>query len=760
MLICYQIKEIDILTDFESDRNGGIEMSGRLIIVSNRLPYNIAFKDDSHMSDDDSTFEFMQSSGGLVSGLKPLSEEKDTIWLGWADTHDITLADAQCKRLVDEFSIRGCVPVFLDEEDAKSYYDGFSNSAIWPLFHYFAQFCSFEENEWESYKRVNLAFCDALKKTAKPGDTIWIHDYHLMLLPRMVREQIPDVSIGFFLHIPFPSYEMFRILPCRDEILTGLLGADLIGFHTYDYTRHFLSSCRRILTIENQYGTIAYDDRIIQTDAFPLGIDYDLFSDMAKQDEVKKLAEDYLSDVNGCKVILSIERLDYSKGILNSLNAYSAFLENHPEWQGKIILTMVIVPSRENVESYQELKCQVDELVGQIQGKFSTQSWSPIDYFYRSLPLKNLCGLYVASEIMLVAPLRDGMNLVSKEYLATHDDGPGALILAEMAGSAYELSDAIVINPFNTLEYENAFLKALTMSEDEQIKANTIMQKRLKQYTSRQWAKSFIDTLTNGISKQTMIKAQNLDDESKEKIKSAYDKSKRRGIILDYDGTLVGFKTNPDDAYPDKELLQLLTLISANKRNDVVIISGRDHETLDKWFNQVPLDMISEHGIWHYRQDNDQWIMNEPIDDGWKKTIRSELESFVIRTPGSFIEEKNCSLVWHCRGATEELGQRRMLEISAALSLEVESKGLMLLQGNKVIEIKPQSINKGRAAYAWLQEKKCDFVFAAGDDNTDEDIFHVLPQKAWTVKVGMKATEARYFVEGYNEIRQLLQSFL
>lgn len=730
-------------------------MSGKLILVSNRLPYNITLSSDENSEE---LFKFKQSNGGLVSGLMPLREDKDTVWLGWADTKEMALDEGQQQELIKEFRARDCEPVFIGNGEINSYYDGFSNSAIWPLFHYFAQFCRFDKSEWDSYKRVNKIFCDAIIKIAKPGDTIWIHDYHLMLLPQMVREKMPDVSIGFFLHIPFPSYEMFRIIPCRENILKGILGADLIGFHTYDYTRHFLSSCRRILGIENQYGTIIYNDRIIQSDAFPLGIDYDLYAKAAKRKDIKEMADEYIKhNINGGKVILSIERLDYSKGILNSLNAYDAFLESHPEWREKVIFSLIVVPSRESVDSYQELKRQVNERVGSIEGKYSTSSWSPIDYYYRSLSFRKLCSFYLASDVMLVAPLRDGMNLVSKEYLAVHDDKPGALILSEMAGSAYELSDAIVINPFNTKEYGEAFEKALTMPDSEQLERNQIMQKRLKQYTSTQWSKCFMKTLKNGTLQQTSIMAEPFEKEQQKSLIKEYNSANKRGIVLDYDGTLTGFKKNPEDAYPDEELIDILNRLSEKDENEVVLISGRDCDTMNKWFSQIPLDMISEHGIWQYRNKNKDWAMSEHLDDAWKTSIRNELESFVIRTPGSFIEEKNYSLVWHCRGATEELGQRRMREINKLLTPEVESKDLMLLQGNKVIEIKPKSINKGRAAYSWLQEKDCDFTLSAGDDTTDEDMFHVMPDDAWTIKVGMDPTEAKYYVEGTNEIRQLLK---
>ena len=729
-------------------------MSNRLIIASNRLPYSIK-KDEEN----EGKYKFTQSSGGLVSGLKPIMKKKETLWLGWVDTDYDNLENEQKYELEKELRAKKCVPVFLEEEDIVNYYDGFSNSAIWPLFHYFCQFCEFNDHEWQSYKHVNERFCDELEKVARPGDTIWVHDYHLMLLPNLIRKRIPGVSIGFFLHIPFPSYEMFRILPYRSEVLEGLLGADLIGFHTYDYNRHFLSSCRRVLGIENHYGILTHDDRLIKTDAFPLGIDYELFESTSKKSQVRTKAREYIDNqVQVDKVILSIERLDYTKGIVDSLNAYELFLMRNPEWIENVVFTLIVVPSREGVESYMDLKSKIDEMVGAIQGKFSTQSWAPIDYYYQSFSFEDLCSMYVSSDIMLVSPLRDGMNLVSKEYLATHDNEGGVLILSEMAGSAQELSDALIINPYNIEDYVTSFKKALTMDKAEQKKRNGVMQNRLRQYTSQLWAEYFLQALTEGSEQKSSMKIKELSESQENQLRSEFSKAKKKAIMLDYDGTLVGFDKDPKAVAPDDEILGILSDLSSHKDNRLVIISGRDKDTMDDWFGKLNIDLIAEHGIWLYNSETDKWIMGQPLEDGWKDSIRAELENFVIRTPGSFIEEKDYSLVWHCRGTTEELGERRMHEISTSLSLETESKGLMIMHGNKVLEIKPKNINKGRAAYAWLQNKDCDFILAAGDDTTDEDMFRAIPDDAWTLKVASDVSEAKYYIKGYKEMRQILKS--
>ena len=348
--------------------------AGRLIIVSNRLPYR--FEDDG-----EGGFELERSVGGLATGLGPLHEQDGNLWIGWADA-DARMGDDERARLAAAFDERDCRAVFLDDRDAEAYYEGFSNSAIWPLFHGFPQFTRFNEEEWEAYRRVNERFCEAALAEARPGDTLWIQDYHLMLLPSMLREALPDASIGFFLHIPFPDYETFRTLPWRDEIVRGVLGADLIGFHAYDYVRHFLSSCRRVAGIENTSGTLTVDGRVVQVDAFPLGIDYARYRDAARTPEVQAAVETLAAEKGheGCKVMLSVERLDYSKGIPERLDAFDAFLDKYPEWKGRVVLMLVTVPSRENVASYRALKKRIDELVGQVNGKHSTMDWTPVDW--------------------------------------------------------------------------------------------------------------------------------------------------------------------------------------------------------------------------------------------------------------------------------------------------------------------------------------------------------------------------------------------
>jgi trehalose 6-phosphate synthase/phosphatase len=725
---------------------------GKLIIVANRLPYCLT---------DAGTLE--RSAGGLASALGPLHERDGNYWIGAADVAVGQSKPKHVEEYDEVFAARGCIPVHLSRGEYRSYYEGFSNSTIWPLFHDFPTYARFDEHTWQSYRAVNEKFCDAVCSVAAPDDVIWVQDYQLMLLPAMLRQRISSAQIGFFLHIPFPDYERYRMLPWRSQILEGLLGADLIGFHTYDYVRHFLSSCRRITGHENQYGFMIVDDHAAQADVFPLGIDYSRFADIGHGLENTangaSLHEGGPTDAEGTALrrMLSVERLDYSKGIPQLLRAYEAFLQQRPEWIGRVELTLVAVPSREHVASYKRLKTEVDGLVGHLNGSFAVPGWTPVRYYYRSFPLDQLCRAYAESDVMLVTPLRDGMNLVAKEYLAVHDGRDGVLVLSEMAGAAGELNDAVMVNPFDADALAQAMEQALDMPQAEQLSRNSLMQRRLKDYTSEKWAREFLHALDRAKVQQDALTGRRIVARIRDKLVESYRSAHRRAIVLDYDGTLVPFVSNPAAARPDRQLTDLIAKIAADPANDVAIVSGRDKASLDRWFGTLPVSMIAEHGVWSREPGDADWTLNTPTDDAWKDRIRPSLQSYVDRTPGSSLEEKDRSLVWHYRSCNVELAERRVAEMRNDLAETALDMGLQMADGNKIVEFKSADINKGSAAYRWLGDASYDFVFVAGDDLTDEDMFHAAPEEAWSVKVGASLTRARFSVRDCRELRTLLE---
>ena len=724
----------------------------KTIIVSNRLPLQISIDEDSLV--------VTPSVGGLATGMKSVHADGNGIWVGWSGIDDDELSPELSKKVDDKIRAEKCVSVPLTSIDIKEYYEGFSNKALWPLFHYFMEYSIFQEHEWEAYKRVNLKFAKVILENLEDGDTVWVHDYQLLLLPQLIKDQRPNTNIGFFLHIPFPSFEIFRTFPRRKEILRGMLGADLIGFHTYDYERHFLSSIKRIMRLDVNFNDISFDDRVIRVDSFPMGIDYDKFHNAAlahnnsiqeKSVLPKQTDGDPIDDI---KLILSIDRMDYTKGIPNRIKAFEYFLDSFPEYKEKVRLIMLAVPSRSNVSQYKKLKRRTDELVGRINSKFATLSWTPISYLYRSVPFDDLIDLYTSSDVALITPLRDGMNLVAKEFVATRTNLDGVLILSEMAGAAQEMNEALLINPLNFEDFANNLNRALTMPLKEQNTRIGFMQKRLKRYNVEKWAKEFLTSLKDTEELNTTITTKKLLGEYEENLVIDFHKKKKCLLLLDYDGTLVGFKDNPQDAEPDEELYNLLDSLQKKENTTVVLISGRDRETFQKWFGHKNYTLVTDHGVWLYQ--NNEWIELERLKTDWMQNIRPILETFVDRTPGTFIETKNYSLAWHYRTADPELALRRTIELNTVLTSMVSNNDLSILKGNKVIEIKSSNVNKGRAVSRLLMQEEYDFITVIGDDWTDEYMFEEVPEWAYSIKVGIAKTKAKYMIKDTGKVRQLL----
>ncbi|MGS2762355.1 bifunctional alpha,alpha-trehalose-phosphate synthase (UDP-forming)/trehalose-phosphatase [Sinomicrobium sp. M5D2P9] len=732
----------------------------KTIIVSNRLPLQISLNNNNLV--------VTPSIGGLATGMKSVHEGGESLWIGWSGLKEEELDKELSEKVNAAVAKENCAAVSLTGKDLDNFYYGFSNNTLWPMFHYFMEYTTFEGEHWESYKEVNRKFAATVLQHTDDGDTIWVHDYQLLLLPELIKKERPNVSIGFFLHIPFPSYEVFRTLPWREELLNGMLGADLLGFHTYDYERHFLSSVRRILRLDTHFNEISYQGRTLRVDSFPMGIDYDKFRNAAiahhkqapeQKSDLQKRLDAHLQSAPDAKMILSIDRLDYTKGIPNRLKAFEYFLEKYPQFREKVRFILLAVPSRSNVPQYQLLKKDTDELVGRINGKFSTVNWTPIWYFYRSMPFENLIDLYTSCGVALITPIRDGMNLVAKEYIATRVDKDGVLVLSEMAGAAKEMNEALLINPNNFEQMADTIKRALEMTEEEQTERNTFMQQRLERYSVEKWAKEFMKALQNTKQQHQVIVSKKITPEIKEQLFDAYHKAKRKLILLDYDGTLVNFTNLPKDAKPDDALYDLLDNLNNRENTDLVIISGRDKETFTKWFGDRGYTLIVEHGVW-LKSGDKEWQALEKLKKDWMSNLRPIIETFVDRTPGTFIEEKNFSLAWHFRKADPELAQKRATELKTVLTSLISNHELSVLEGSKVIEIKSSNVNKGRASSRLLAEKDYDFIFAIGDDWTDEYMFRELPEDAYTVKVGLKETSARYYVEDTGTVRGFLKEFL
>jgi trehalose 6-phosphate synthase/phosphatase len=730
----------------------------RLVIASNRLPFTVSMEGGVP--------KFAPSAGGLATGLWSYLERAradesrrlDFLWVGWPGTNIAPDQEAAVRKFGE--SHYNASPIFLPEESMDRFYLGFCNRTLWPLFHYFTTLVRFEEEHWEEYVRVNHAFAEALKSVLKPDDMLWIHDYHLLLLPRLIREIYPEMPMGFFLHIPFPSFEVFRLLPrtWRTEIIEGLLGANLIGFHTHDYTRDFLTSVLRTVGFEHHLGDLLLRDRIVKVDTFPMGIDFDRFAKAAVSPDTEARLSELRVQCKDLKVIFSVDRLDYTKGIINRLRGYELFLKRNPQWLGKVVFIVSVAPSRIGVRSYQAMKQELEETVGRIVGSYGTVHWTPLIYQFRSLPFEEILPLYRLCDVALITPLRDGMNLVAKEFIASRPCHKGVLILSEMAGAAKEMGEAIIINPFHLEDFARALESALTMPEEEQVRRNQLLQERLRRYDLNRWADEFVQGMVSTQKTEAARRARLLNGKAFTTLLQRYRAAKRRVLFLDYDGTLVPFAPTPREAQPDDQVLELLAKLTADPATEVVIVSGRPRQDLEAWFGHLPLAMAAEHGVW-LRDKGGDWRMLKQMTADWKDRVRPILQLYVDRLPGALLEEKDFSLVWHYRRADPEQASFRAKELLDDLADYTRNIDVQVLEGRKVVEVRNSGVNKGSAALEWLSTREPDFILGIGDDWTDEDLFRALPQSACTVRIGVAKTNALYYLNNHTAVQRLLREF-
>lgn len=720
----------------------------KLFIVSNRLPVKAKETSEGH-------FEFERSEGGLATGLNSLQTSYEQHWIGWPGVCLKRKTDE--RKIKEELEKFNYHPVFLSATQYNNYYEGYSNSTIWPLCHYFYEFSKYRRGFWQAYQDVNRLFCKEVLRHIDDDSMIWVQDYQLMLLPGMLRDGKASLKIGYFHHIPFPSYELFRVLPERRNLLRGLLGADFIAFHTHDYMRHFISAVERTLHLEFKLNEVMVDGRAVHVDALPMGINYELYHEAPKKRPVKDAIKRMKSQFGKHKIILSVDRLDYSKGILHRLVGFETFLEKHPEYQNKVTLAMIIVPSRDKVSSYAEMKRRIDERIGAINGKYAGIGWTPVCYYYHAFPFEDLVAMYKLADVALVTPLRDGMNLVAKEYVATKDNDLGVLILSEMAGASSELSDAIQINPNDTDQISMAICEALEMPEEEQKERLQNMQDIVGKQTVKKWAGDFVDEWKEVIERNEMLMKKYISKEVSLDIKRKYNASKRRLVMLDYDGTLAAFRRDPEKASPTTEVKNMLRKLCDDERNTVVINSGRDHRTLDKWLGDLPLSFAAEHGAFY--KENGVWHENvEP--QAWDERLMSILREFEDKTPNSRLEVKATAVAWHYRKVDNWIGMFRAQQLMHALIPICSQNNLQIMRGNKIVEVKPAEYSKGSEVQRILNQRSYDFILAIGDDVTDEDMFRALPEEAVTIKVGYACDDARYNLLGQKDVLPFLNNLL
>lgn len=722
----------------------------KTVIVSNRLPVNVTRGEGGELV-------FEPSSGGLATAMSSL-EAENKIWVGWPGIESDDLTEDERQIISEKLLEHDCVPVFLTKQDIALFYEGYSNDTLWPLFHYFQNVAVYQDDYWLAYESVNQQFAKAVESVSKSDAQIWVQDYHLMLLPAMLREQMPSAAIGFFLHIPFPSFEIFRLLPQRKEILKGLLGADIVSFHVFDYSQHFASSCARLLGTPVSNGMISYDGRQISSAVHPIGIDYDRFRKQLAKKDTKEELHNLSVAYGNQKLILSIDRLDYSKGIPERLEAFRKLLDQHPEYLGKIKLLMVAVPSRTGVRAYQELRDEIEKTVSRINGTYGSVHWAPISYQFQNRPFSEIVALYARADIMLVTPIRDGMNLVAKEYVASRKRQGGVLILSEMAGAIDELPEALSINPNNASSVATALHDALAMPVGEQNKRLKAMQSRLSETNVQKWGQDFMADL-RAASVREHGSRKHITRTQRQNLATEFQRAKRRLIILDYDGTLRGFVKTPSPlaASPTLRIRRILKHLTDQPNTTVAIVSGRTRRALTNWFVGLPLVLAAEHGAW--RRIDRKWsrVENKFNDD--KPAIVQVMKKYVARTKGSVLEVKDSAVVWHYAMVEPDIAFKRAQELKHELVKLLGDKEVGVHEGRNIIEAKPSFINKGTVVRDLQQEYQADFVLCAGDDYTDEDMFRQLRgvHGANTIKVGVGETDAKFVIEKPAKLLDILE---
>jgi len=710
----------------------------------------------------DGRYEARTSSGGLAAALQGVAKDAPFEWIGWPgcavpeDKRDQVVAQLREARLT---------PVFLDEEDEELYYHGISNQAIWPLFHYFVEKVDFQERAWHRYQEINERFAETIIERAPQGARVWIHDFHLMLVPRLLRMARPDLEIGFFLHIPFPSSEIYRLLPAREELLLGVLGCDYVAFHTQDYARHFRSACLRVLGLTAEHDGIQFEGRRVGVGIHPIGVDVSGFDAVLRtagtRSHMAALAERYA----GRRLILGVERLDYTKGVAHKLRAFERMLERRPELASEVAFLQIIVPSRLSNPDYAALKREIDECVGRVNGRYGSPGVTPVEYMHRSVEPEQLAALYRFADVCMVTPVRDGMNLVAQEFVLCQDEVEGfddarrgMLVLSEFAGAAHVLGRALLANPWDVEQTATQLEAALAMPSAERAERMSTMAEQVRALNCTTWARQFLMRLDGASQRSVPRDVEVVDTAKQDAMCATFAGASRRALFLDYDGTLREIVRSPEDAVPSQELLTLLSDLAALPDTEVHIVSGRHRGDLEEWLGHLDVSLCAEHGFAERPRGATAWQEHQGADLSWLPKIQTLLAGVTEEVPGTRLEVKPCALAWHYRMADADYGEWRARELHSQLQHNLANLPAEIVHGHRVVEVRAAGVHKG--GYVEQHASEPDWVLCVGDDRTDLDMYTALPPSAHTVHVGGSVTGARYTISTPAKVRALLGALL
>lgn len=708
-------------------------MQPGLIIVSNRLPYSVK-KVDGRLS-------FYPSVGGLATGLLPFTKSRRNKWIGWPGLANEDLTEQDRAEITAELKRHNCYPVFLTRKQLNDYYNIFSNSVLWPMFHDIRVKAPIDESYWRAYKRVNTLFAEAALALSEEGSTIWVHDYQLLLLPGMIRLARPEDKIGFFLHIPFPPTDIVEQIPHAKELLEGVLGADVVGFHTKSYVDNFLASASRYDIGQTEAGEVILGGRVVRVTDFPMGIDYDKYQAATSERAIRRRVRALRARFGTRKVIFSVDRLEPTKGLVERLKAYQALLRDNPKLRRKVVFVMIVTPSRTDIPAYQRLKKQLEALVQVINVEFGSKLWKPVEYIYDTLPFERLAPYFQVADVAFIAPLKDGMNLVAKEYVASQQKGNGVLVLSSTAGAAEELKDAIIVHPHKHGSLTKGLTKALTLPSKELRRRAARLHQRVSEFTVHEWTGSFMKTLKSSAPRPASL-TRTLNAAREQEVVDAFNRARRRLLLLDYDGVLARLRNRPEQARPTQKVRRLLSKIASHEHTYVVVISGRSRKDLEEWFGDLPVSLAAEHGAYMRPAGRKRWQAIAREGHAWKDTLRPLMQAYTDKTPGAQLEEKDAALVWHYRRAKPYLAQKHLVALRRLLNRYAKRFGLSVHHGKMILEVRRIGTDKGTAAVHWLEHDPT-YVLAIGDDYTDEDMFEVMPDWAYTIKVGRGRSKAR-----------------
>lgn len=730
---------------------------GKLIFVSYRLPIvpRSCEKEDGHV-----TMEPLHMLNSAIEGVK---SESKVIWIG---TCHISNPSEAILETLKSLQFR---PVILEPELEKLHFNVFCKGVLWPLFHYYSGGVQqFSQESWSAFLKVNEIFANEVSKVYTDGDSIIIQDYHLIALPGIIRNMIPNARIGFFLHVPWPTSELYRSLPVREDVLQYLLGADLIGFQTFPYARHFLSAVTRILGhAANERGVELPDGHFVSIDVAPVGIEPKNYIKVLESEDTKNQIESLKKRFEGKKVIIARDRMEYIQGIPHKLRAFDAFLSAYPEWRQKVVMLLECNPHADvfQEKDYKDLCEEVDKIVGSINGKFATIEYSPIHYLNRAPKSEESIALMAIADVALVTPLRDGMNTTAFEFIVCQKGKKSPLVLSEFAGAANCLSGAILTNPWDQARFIENIQEALTLREDYKVIRYNHNLDYVMSHTSTFWLANFFNQLKNTTRAQKINKPShrlNMKD-----CIQLYKKSQKRLLLVDYDGTLVPITKMPNLAVPSEEIISILQTLCQNSKTIVYVITGRERRFMEEWFSGMNVGLSCEHGSFfrpyaHPGEETKQWInCASELDLSWKPAIKAIFDDYTDRTPGAFVETKENGVSWHYRNADPEFGEYQKNDLMVHLQ-DLPNLPIDIVAGKKVVEVRPQGISKGSVIRKILGvETGIDWVICMGDDRTDEDMFEEVNkctiESKWTISVEKKqSTKARHYVDNQRAVVELL----